>query len=247
LKEESKPKFSTSEVILVSGLPGMGLVARLAADYLIENFEGSKLARLHSSFLPPIVRLDKGLGSLARLEFYEITSLQPNLLILTGDSQPADIGIMGIMRAVLTYSAKYGVTTVAAFGGLRTQEQYDVAGFGYAKETLDWLSREAPILEEGEVSGAVGVITAVAHDKYHLRSYGLLGRLIMGAIDPIASKNILQTFSNLHCLDPPLTDFSWLENKIQEAQKADLHTQDLYKQATASFTQPDDEKPGYYI
>jgi proteasome assembly chaperone (PAC2) family protein len=234
-------------VILVQGLPGMGLVAKTAADYLIETCDNRLLARIYSSYLPPIVRLNKGLGSLARLEFYEITSIQPNLLVLTGDSQPADIGIMGVMRTILNYSAKCGVSVVAAFGGLRTQEEYDVAGFSYASETLNWLSQQIPILEEGEISGAVGVLTALAHEEYSFRSYGLLGKLFMGVMDPIASKNVLQTFSSLHNLNPSLKDFSWLENRIQEAQKTDVQAQDFYKQATTQFEQSEDENPKYYI
>ncbi|MFQ5976986.1 MAG: PAC2 family protein [Candidatus Heimdallarchaeota archaeon] len=247
LKEVNPPEFSTSEVILVQGLPGMGLVAKIASDYLIETLQGQLLARIHSSYLPPIVRLERGMGNLARLEFYEITSLTPNLLVLTGDSQPADIGIMSVMRTVLDYSINCGITAVAAFGGLRSQEEYDVAGFGYSHKTINWLSREIPVLDEGEISGAVGVLTAIAHVQHSLRSYGLLGKLIMGAVDPAASRNVLQVFSNLHGLDPPLTNFDWLETKIQEAQKAETPAQDFYKQSTVPFEQSEDKQPGYYI
>ncbi len=247
MKEVRKPTFSSSEVILVQGLPGMGLVAKMTADYLIEVYNGQKVACVYSSFFPPIVRLDKGIGKLARLELYEITSLHPNMLVLTGDSQPADIGIIGVIRTILHYAIHHGITTTAAFGGLRTEEDHDVAGFGYTSESLDWLSQEVQILDEGEISGAVGVLTALAHTEFNLRSYGLLGKLTMGVADPSASKRVLKAFSNLHELDPPLTDFSWLDKKIQEAQKTEIQAQDFYKQATAQFAQSEDENPGYYI
>lgn len=69
----------------------------------------------------------------------------------------------------------------------------------------------------------------------------------MGAVDPAASRNVLQVFSNLHDLDPPLSNFDWLETKIQEVQKAEAPVQDFYKQSTAQLEQSEDKLPDYYI
>ncbi|MFX0052007.1 MAG: PAC2 family protein, partial [Candidatus Hodarchaeota archaeon] len=80
----------TRPAVLIQGLPGMGLIGKIAANFLINNFKGQEIARIYSSFFPPVVQVDSktSLGRLSRMEIYAITETSPNMLILTGDAQP---------------------------------------------------------------------------------------------------------------------------------------------------------------
>ena len=83
LLKENIPAKADGPTILLQGLPGMGLIGRIAVNFLIENkvLKAQEVARVYSSYFPPMVTIDKtpGLGRLARLELYLITSTKPNL------------------------------------------------------------------------------------------------------------------------------------------------------------------------
>ena len=51
IKQYKKPKLSNS--ILIGGLPGIGNVGKIAADYIIEKLKMQKLADIFSQYLPP--------------------------------------------------------------------------------------------------------------------------------------------------------------------------------------------------
>jgi proteasome assembly chaperone (PAC2) family protein len=177
--------------VVIQGLPGMGLIGKIAANYLIKNFDGVEIARIYSSFFPPVVQIDNetGVGRLARMEVYAITKTTPNLLILTGDAQPHDIGIIQVLSEVLDYVAENKADTLICLGGLRVQEEGpEIAGFGYDKDTVDWLEEHnIALLKGGEVTGAVGVLSALAAER-NMKSYGLLGKLTMNALHPLPEK-----------------------------------------------------------
>ncbi len=205
--------------VVIQGLPGMGLIGKIAANYLIKAFDGKEVARLYSSFFPPVVQIDNktGMGKLARMEIYAITKTTPNLLILTGDAQPHDIGIIQVLNEVLDYVKENKAETLICLGGLRVHEDGpEIAGFGYDKQTVDFLEEnKIDLLKGGEVTGAVGVLSALAAER-NMKSFGLLGKLTLAGTDPLASKALLIKIAELFGLD---IDMENLEEAIEEAQE----------------------------
>ena len=231
---------------MIQGLPGMGLIGKIAVNFLIEEFKGQEIARVYSSFFPPVVQIDneQGIGRLARMEIYAVTETNPNLIILTGDAQPHDIGIIQVLNEVLDYVIKQNAGTVVCLGGLRALEEGpEVAGFAYDEETMMWLEgHEIAPLKGGEITGAVGVFSALAAER-GLRSVGLLGKLTLVGTDPLASKNLLKRLGSLFSLE---YTYESLEDIIQEAvAKNEL----LNKTEEAELAESRDKNsgPSYYI
>ncbi|HEC95900.1 MAG TPA: proteasome assembly chaperone family protein, partial [Euryarchaeota archaeon] len=48
--EKDKPKLKNS--ILIEGLPGVGLVGKIAVDYMISELKAKKFADLYSPYMP---------------------------------------------------------------------------------------------------------------------------------------------------------------------------------------------------
>jgi proteasome assembly chaperone (PAC2) family protein len=232
--------------IVIQGLPGMGLIGKIAANFLIEEFEGEEIARIYSSFFPPVVQIDneQGIGRLARMEMYAITKTTPNLIILTGDAQPHDIGIIQVLNEVLDYVIKQNAGTVVCLGGLRAlDEGPEVAGFAYDEETMKWLEKHEIVpLKGGEITGAVGVFSALAAER-GLRSVGLLGKLTLVGTDPLASKNLLKRLGMLFSLK---FTYEGLEEIIQEAIAKNELLHKTEEEELAAATEKN-SGPSYYI
>ncbi|MHB8396482.1 MAG: PAC2 family protein [Thermoplasmataceae archaeon] len=87
IKQYKKPKLSNS--ILIGGLPGIGNVGKIAADYIIEKLKMQKLADIFSQYLPPQVFVsEEGLTHLVRNSiYYKKLPGRRDMLILVGDFQ----------------------------------------------------------------------------------------------------------------------------------------------------------------
>ncbi len=235
----------TEPAVVIQGLPGMGLIGKIAVNFLIKEFNAIEIARVYSSFFPPVVQIDSktGIGRLSRMEVHVITSTTPNLILLTGDAQPHDIGIIQVLNNILDYLLEFKADTLICLGGLRANEDGpDLAGFGYDEETTNWLQENnISLLKGGEVTGAVGVLSALAAER-NMKSFGLLGKLTLAGTDPIASKNILEKIGEIYGLK---FDLSNLESSIKEAQEKNERLASLAQ----DFLEPEDsgEDPGYYI
>ena len=232
--------------MVIQGLPGMGLIGKIATNFLIDHYDAVEIARIYSSFFPPVVQIDndQGVGRLARMEIYAVTKTSPNLLILTGDAQPHDIGIIQVLNEVLDYLIENNAGTVICLGGLRALEEGpEVAAFGYDATTMEWLQKYDIVpLRGGEITGAVGVLSALAAEK-GLKSFGLLGKLTLVGTDPLASKNLLKRIAEIYSLD---YSYEKLEEIIEEAVNKNemLHK---VEEEEGSDEEKQSKGPTYYI
>ncbi len=220
LKEFTPVKFEQPP-ILVQGLPGMGLVGKIAAEHLITEFSGTLMARIYSSFLSPVVQLsEENLPKLACLELYAVTNLSPPLIVFTGDFQPADLGLVQVILGVLNYLSKYNFEEVLALGGVRLESKHLVFAVTYDVLTLNFLKeKKVALLKEGDISGAVAVLSALAAEQGY-KSIVLLGQITQPGIDPVAAQNVLAVFEELYQFDlkkeklKTLIEEAVIENKL---------------------------------
>src|SRR3990167_8043910 len=87
----SKPKLRNP--VLVEGLPGIGNVAKLAADFIIEQLKAEKCCSFFSNSLPNSVFInEKNLVELPCIDIYykRLPNQKRDVIILSGDVQPAD-------------------------------------------------------------------------------------------------------------------------------------------------------------
>ena len=74
--------------ILIEGLPGIGQVGKLVAEYMIHMLGAEKVGEIHSVYFPPQVIIDAaGIARLPRNEIWYHQAGDRHLLFLVGDYQ----------------------------------------------------------------------------------------------------------------------------------------------------------------
>ena len=102
VNQYKKPKLNNP--VLIGGLPGIGNVGKIAAEYLIEKLKMEKLADVFSQYLPPQVFIDD--NSVVKLVrnslYYKKFPKKNDLLVLVGDFQGTTQASRELSRASLT-------------------------------------------------------------------------------------------------------------------------------------------------
>ena len=81
-------KVKMKNPILIEGLPGIGLVGKIAADHLIDELGAKQVAQLVSPHFPHQVIMHKnGVMRMIKNRFYHVSGKKNDLLILVGDVQ----------------------------------------------------------------------------------------------------------------------------------------------------------------
>ncbi len=84
-------KVKLNNPILIEGLPGMGNVGKIAADFIIENLKAEKIIEITSSSFPHAVFVtEDNLVELPTIEIYHKKIGNQNYLFVAGDIQPLD-------------------------------------------------------------------------------------------------------------------------------------------------------------
>jgi len=109
------------DAIMVEGLPGIGLVGKIAGDYLKDQLGAKKFADLSSPFLPPQVNIqDDGTVKPVTMELYywqgskDIIFLLGDFQGITPDSQ------YQLAEKVLDLAEEFNVKRIFTLGGLGT-------------------------------------------------------------------------------------------------------------------------------
>jgi uncharacterized protein len=95
IEQEVEKLPTLNKPVFIEGLPGLGNVGKIAADFLIEEVKAKKLYSFFSYKFPHSVFVgDNNLVEMPKIELYykkyAAKSKKKDLLILTGDIQPID-------------------------------------------------------------------------------------------------------------------------------------------------------------
>jgi uncharacterized protein (TIGR00162 family) len=116
-----KEKIEPRNPVLIEGLPGRGLVGKIATEYLVKKLKAKKIADLYSPHFAYYVMVDiKGSVRLLRCEFYYWKNEQGDndLILLTGDSQAQTIeGQYEVADAILDFANKKNTKLIMTIGG----------------------------------------------------------------------------------------------------------------------------------
>jgi uncharacterized protein (TIGR00162 family) len=179
LTQKKAPKLN--KPIMIVGLPGIGNVGKIAADFLIDELKAKRLYDITSYEMPNSVFVnDKNLVELPTIEIYCKTRSKGNdILILTGDVQPAEeSSSYAFCDAVLSKVSEYGVETIITLGGIglaETPKKPQVFCTGNSKEAIKDFMRNIKLNEK--LYGIVGPIIGVSG-----LMIGLAGRRKMPAV-----------------------------------------------------------------
>jgi uncharacterized protein (TIGR00162 family) len=216
--------------VLIEGLPGLGLVGRIAIRYLIKNLKACKFAYLYSPHFPYFVLVNKrGNVRLLRGTFYFWKNERgPNDLILfTGDSQSQTIeGQYEIADRMIDFSKKYNVHTIATIGGYRveTTDKPKVIVAATSQEVIEKaVSAGAIVSQTGSpIVGTAGLILGLSRFK-KIDALCLLGETRGYLPDPLAARSVLEVLKSAFNFEIDLTglneDITKAETMVNRLQK----------------------------
>jgi len=158
---------------MVTGLPGVGYVAKLSADYLIKELKAELFEELYSSSFPPYVLIKKdGTVELLKneLHYWKDSKLKNDLIIFTGNTQAiSPEGQYEISNEVLNRAEKFKVKKLfatAAYVTGRHVEKPKVYGVATEPELVEELKKyEVLPMDAGSISGTNGLLFGLAKLK----------------------------------------------------------------------------------
>jgi uncharacterized protein len=239
--------------VLIEGLPGLGLVGKIALRYMIKQLKAKKIAYLYSPHFPYFVLVNKkGNVRLLRGVFYYYKNPNgPNDIILfTGDSQSQTIeGQYEIADRILDFSEKYNIKTIATIGGYRMEpkEKPKVFIAATSQEILDKaLQAGATLSTSGSpIVGTAGLILGLARFK-KISALCLLGETRGYLPDPLAAKSVLEVLKSTFNFDLDLTG---LNEEIARAETMVTRLQQIEEKRAlqAEQTRKEEDKKTTYI
>jgi len=209
--------------VLIEGLPGLGMVGKIVARYLVKQLKAQRFAELYSPHFPYYVLVNKkGNVRLLRGEFYfwKNPAGENDLLLLSGDSQAQTIeGQYEVANCILDFAEKLGIRLIITVGGFRreTEETPKVMAVSTNPELLKKaLEAQATSSPPGNpIVGTAGLILGLARFR-NLDALCLLGETRGYLPDPKAAKSILEVLQRLLSIQ---VDKSGLDAEIEKAKK----------------------------
>jgi len=209
--------------VLIEGLPGLGMVGKIVARYIIKQLKAQRFAELYSPHFPYYVLVNKkGNVRLLRGEFYfwKNQTGENDLVLLSGDSQAQTIeGQYEVANCILDFATKVGAKLLITAGGFRreTEETPKVMAVSTNPELLKRaLEAQAISSPSGNpIVGTAGLLLGLARFR-NIDALCLLGETRGYLPDPKAAKSILEVLQRL--LDIQV-DESGIDTEIEKAKK----------------------------
>ncbi|MEN6378114.1 MAG: proteasome assembly chaperone family protein [Methanofastidiosum sp.] len=250
---EEKKDIKLENPIFVEGLPGIGLVGKLAADHLIQELKAVKFAELYSPRFPHQALVEKdSTMRLMKNEFYYYTGGKRDILFLSGDTQPPPTDAYGhyeISTTILDFVEKFGVKEMFTLGGYSTGgypvKEPKVLGAASDVETVEKYKDKNIVFREdpgSAIVGASGLLIAMGKLR-NMNGLCLLGESPGYIIDAKASKAVLQVLVDILELEINMEE---LDKRAEETEKALSKIQEMQKNMTEyQPLPPGNEETGY--
>jgi uncharacterized protein (TIGR00162 family) len=246
-------KVELKDPILIEGLPGLGLVGKIAIRYLIKKLKAKKFAHLYSPHFPYYVLVNKkGNVRLLRGTFYywKNKNKKNDLILFTGDSQSQTIeGQYEIADCMLNFSQNHKVKTIATIGGYRkeTKEKPQVYVAATTQNLLDHALKSGAIIGKSgsPIVGTAGLILGLASFK-KIEALCLLGETRGYMPDPLAAKSVLEILRSAFNFK---IDLDGLNEEITKAETMVTRLQKIEEKRVlqAEETRKEEDKKTTYI
>ncbi len=204
----------SSGTICIGGLPGVGSVGKIAADYLSTALECITFKPFYSKGFPAQVMVSDGLTELFRAEL-KVPKDRSNMYVLCGDAQPLEIEEMyslaeDILEAVKSQNVTDFITLAAYVGDSKEK----VVGAASEPDLVAELEKNGiPKLRNAAIGGINGLLAGLS-PLYGIRGYCLLGITSGEAlIDLKAAKNLLEAATQLLDLDIAIDGLDFEDSK----------------------------------
>jgi uncharacterized protein len=213
------------EPILISGLPGSGLVGKVAVDHLIQELSAKHFAEVYCDGMSPQIFVESdGVAALNRNDLYYWKGGKQrgtnDLIFYTGDSQPANAeGEYELSAAVARYArANFRSGELITLGAYVTGNFTETPKVYASATDTDYVGRISELgidlMQEGAITGMNGLLLGIAKLQ-GMRGCSLLGETSGYAVDPKASKSVVVALCKLLNLN---VDLKALDERAKEAQ-----------------------------
>lgn len=223
-------KVKSNNPIFVEGLPGIGSVGRVTAQYLIDELKAVKIAELYSPYFLPFVSIQNSTIDMLKNEFYYWKNPKKtgnDILIMIGDCQCGDTSTVGhyeIVEKVLDFCETLGVKRIFTLGGFGTGEieetkDIEILGAVNDKKLLGEFKSSGVDFESSTeriqyIVGASGLLIGLGKER------GMDGICLMGETtgfpiltDPRAAERLLKVLVKILKLN---LDLSKIDQKSKE-------------------------------
>jgi hypothetical protein len=248
-----KKEIKLKDAILIEGLPGIGLVGKLATDTLIKELKAEKFAELYSPDFPPQVIIENDATiRMLRDEFYYWKAEKKNqhdLILFVGDHQGmTSQSFFSIAGSVLDFAENYKTKMVITVGGLalgKMSKSPRVFGAVTHKPLIKEFKRYGVNFENrgGQgIVGAAGLLLGLSQMR-GIKGICLMGETQGNYVDPKAAKSVLDVLKQYMKLNIKLED---LDKKAQETEEMIARFEQIQKSQQQPVPQfPKDESSTY--
>ncbi|MFH1403624.1 MAG: proteasome assembly chaperone family protein [Candidatus Altiarchaeota archaeon] len=248
LKYYEKPELKNT--VLIEGLPGIGLVGKLAADHMQDELKAKKFAEIISPFLPPQVSIqDDGTVKLVKLEFYYWKGKKNDVILLLGDFQGISPDSQyQLAEKTLDLAEEFKVKRVYTLGGLGTgaiTHKPRVFGAATDKKLVESLEGYGIIFKGGgAIFGASGLLLGLGMER------GVEGVCLMGEthgqiIDAKSAEAVLDSLTKILGIEVDMAELAKKAKDTEEQINKMSQMISTYKEAADRQQELLNEPPSY--
>jgi hypothetical protein len=191
--------------VMVEGLPGIGQVGKLVAEYMIHMLGAKKVAEIHSIYFPPHVIIEEnGVARLVRNELYLFESDHRQIVFLVGDYQStSNEGHYLLTDCYLDIAAELGVGRIYTLGGFgvgHLVENPRVLGAVNRDGLRPEIEAAGVVFERDEPGGGIvgtaGLMLGLSASR-NIDAVCLMGETSGYLVDPRSAASVLSILSTL--------------------------------------------------
>ncbi len=217
-----KKKPALKKPLLLVGLPGVGLVSKLAVDHLVTEFKAEKIATLYSPHFPnQVLAMKSGRLRSFSIGFYVKKFKSRDVLFVRGDLQPLTVeGQFEVAAKILDFARQMGCTEGIAMAGYATPEKKAKPSIYCACTDAGLFKRmtSAGATNAGKIVpivGMAGLLPAMAK-LYAIKGCCLLVETPGIPMDSVGAKALLELISKI--VGQKMT-YGNLDERVKKAEK----------------------------
>ncbi|KOX97009.1 proteasome assembly chaperone family protein [Halorubrum tropicale] len=222
IDEVATPELT--DPVLIEGLPGVGHVGKLAAEHLLEEFDGELVRRVYATEFPPQVNVDDGgVAELTCAEFHAVETDGADLLVLTGDHQAgSNAGHYKLTSTFLDVAEAFGAERAFALGGVPTGElveEYTVLGAASEDALTEDLEDAGVEFRADEPAGGIVGVSGLVLGLGGRRGFEaacLMGETSGYLVDPKSARAVLEVLESVLDLS---VGYESLEDRAEEMEE----------------------------
>lgn len=217
----SKPKLKAP--LVIEGLPGIGLVGKIAADHLLSKKKAKKFCEMHSPYFPSqVITNEDGTVRLVSNDFYHFREKGKDFIVIGGDFQgmspESQYEIAGKILDVLERYKPKLIYTLGGLGTGKVAKSPKVYGATNSKKRIAEHKKHGIIFTGragGGIFGASGLLLGLGKLR-GMDAVCLMGETVGQVVDAKAAKVLLEKLAKLLNLKVDMAD---LEKQAKETEK----------------------------